>query len=202
MKFLTGVLQKKTWEITDLLGPEKEGALVTVNGAVHTIRDMGPIAFVILRKREGLLQCVYEPEKADFVLKDVKEAAAVEVSGIVALSPKAPNGVGIRMKSVKILSEPAEPMPIPVSKWKMNVSLETNLDLRPISLRNIRERAKFRIQEGIVRGFREFLTTQGFTEIHTPKIGSKGAEEVPIYLNWIIFTGLRSWHKALSFISR
>ena len=176
MKFLTGVLQKETWELTDLLGPEKEGALVTVNGAVHTIRDMGPIAFVILRKREGLLQCVYEPEKADFVLKDVKEAAAVEVSGIVAFSPKAPNGVEIRMKSVKILSEPAEPMPIPVSKWKMNVSLETNLDLRPISLRNIRERAKFRIQEGIVRGFREFLTTQGFTEIHTPKIGSKGAE--------------------------
>ena len=80
------------------------------------------------------------------------------------------------MKSVRILSEPVEAMPIPVSKWKMNVSLETNLDLRPISLRNIRERAKFRIQEGIVRGFRDFLTAQGFTEIHTPKIGSKGAE--------------------------
>ena len=176
MKFLTGVLQKETRELTDLLEPEMEGALVTVNGAVHTIRDMGPIAFVILRKREGLLQCVYESEEADFLLKDVKEAAAVEVSGILTLSPKAPSGVEIRMKSVKILSEPAEPMPIPVSKWKMNVSLETNLDLRPISLRNIRERAKFRIQEGIVRGFREFLTLQGFTEIHTPKIGSKGAE--------------------------
>ena len=56
MKFLTGVLQKETRELTDLLEPEMEGALVTVNGAVHTIRDMGPIAFVILRKREGLLQ--------------------------------------------------------------------------------------------------------------------------------------------------
>ena len=47
---------------------------------------------------------------------------------------------------------------------------------RSISLRNIRERAKFRIQEGLTRAFRDFLYSQGFTEIHTPKIGAKGAE--------------------------
>ena len=33
-----------------------------------------------------------------------------------------------------------------------------------------------RIQEGVVRAFRDFLHSQGFTEIHTPKIGAKGAE--------------------------
>ena len=48
--------------------------------------------------------------------------------------------------------------------------------MRPISLRNLQERAKFRIQEGVVRGFRDFLYSQGFTEIHTPKIGAKSAE--------------------------
>ena len=79
------------------------------------------------------------------------------------------------MKSVRILSEPTEAMPIPVSKWKMNVSLETNLDLRPISLRNIRERAKFRIQEGIVRGFRDFLTTQALRKSILPN-RCQGAE--------------------------
>ena len=50
---------------------------------------MGPIAFVILRKREGLLQCVYEPGAADFTLKDLKEADTIEVSGTLALSEKA-----------------------------------------------------------------------------------------------------------------
>ena len=50
------------------------------------------------------------------------------------------------------------------------------LNYRSTALRNVRERAKFRIQEGIVRGFRDFLYSQHFTEIHTPKIGSKGAE--------------------------
>ena len=43
-------------------------------------------------------------------------------------------------------------------------------------MRNVRERAKFKVQEGIVRGFREFLSSQGFTEVHTPKIVSRGAE--------------------------
>lgn len=38
------------------------------------------------------------------------------------------------------------------------------------------ERAKFRVQEGIVRGFRDFLHSQGFTEIRTPKIVARGAE--------------------------
>ena len=67
-------------------------------------------------------------------------------------------------------------MPLAVSKWKMNTSLEARLDKRPVALRNIRERAKFKIQEGLVRGFRDFLYKQGFTEIHTPKISAKGAE--------------------------
>ena len=67
-------------------------------------------------------------------------------------------------------------MPLPVNKWKLNTSLEAKLNYRPLSLRNLKERAKFRIQEGIARGFREFLTAQGFTEIRTPKIGAKGAE--------------------------
>lgn len=67
-------------------------------------------------------------------------------------------------------------MPLAIHKWKMNTSLETKLALRPVSLRNVRERAKFKLQEGIVRGFREFLFGQGFTEIRTPKIVSRGAE--------------------------
>lgn len=67
-------------------------------------------------------------------------------------------------------------MPLAISKWKLNTSLEANLNNRAIALRNVRERAKFRIQEGVVRGFRDFLYSQGFTEIHTPKIGAKSAE--------------------------
>ena len=176
MEFVTGVTKKETLELSELLEAGRIGTEVRVNGAIHTIRDMGTVAFIILRKREGLVQCVYEEGVSKFSLKDVKEADTVEVSGMLEQSEKAPNGIEIRLGELKILSEPAEPMPLPISKWKLNTSLEAKLNYRPISLRNIRERAKFRIQEGIVRGFRDFLYQEGFTEIHTPKIGAKSAE--------------------------
>ena len=176
MEFVTGVKKKETLELSELLEEGRIGTEVKVNGAIHTIRDMGTIAFIILRKREGLVQCVYEENISKFDLKDVKEADTVEVTGVLAESAKAPNGIEIRLGELKILSEPAEPMPLPSAKWKLNTSLEAKLNYRPISLRNIRERAKFRIQEGIVRGFRDFLYKEGFTEIHTPKIGAKSAE--------------------------
>ena len=176
MEFVTGVKKKETLELSELLEAGRIGTEVRVNGAIHTIRDMGTVAFIILRKREGLVQCVYEEGVSKFNLKDVKEADTVEVSGMLERSEKAPNGIEIRLGELKILSEPAEPMPLPISKWKLNTSLEAKLNYRPISLRNVRERAKFRIQEGIVRGFRDFLYQEGFTEIHTPKIGAKSAE--------------------------
>ena len=176
MEYQTGVKKKDTLEITELLNA-KTGEAVKVNGAVHTIRDMGTVAFVILRKREGLLQCVYEEGSATFDLKEIKEASTLEVEGVLEQNEKAPNGIEIRMKKVKILSQPEdEMMPLAISKWKLNTSLEAKLNYRSISLRNIRERAKFRIQEGLTRAFRDFLYSQEFTEIHTPKIGAKSAE--------------------------
>ena len=176
MEFVTGVNRKQTVEISDLLTGAYTGKRAVVNGSIHTVRDMGEVAFVILRKREGLLQCVFEKGKTPFAHKDLKEGAAVEAEGIVSDEARAPGGIELRVDAVRLLSEPAEPMPFAVSKWKLPTTLETNLDNRAIALRNIRERAKFRIQEGIVRGFRDFLYGEGFTEIHTPKIGAKSAE--------------------------
>lgn len=176
MEFMTGVNKKDTLEISEILAGDFEGKQVKVNGAIHTIRDMGDVAFVILRKREGLLQCVFEEGRTKFDLKNLKEAAAIEVEGTVKSEDRAPNGFEVRLDEIRILSEPAAPMPFPISKWKLSTSLETNLDNRAIALRNIRERAKFRIQEGVVRGFRDSLYEQGFTEIHTPKVGAKSAE--------------------------
>ncbi len=176
MEFLTGIKEKETVEIPQIMEGDYEGKLVKMRGAVHNIRDMGDVVFVILRKAGGLVQCVYEERKTDFSLKDLKEESAVEVAGVVASEKRAPQGFELRLKGIRILSEPAQVLPLAINKWKMNTSLETKLALRPVSLRNVRERAKFKIQEGIVRGFREFLFSQGFTEIRTPKIVSRGAE--------------------------
>ncbi len=176
MEFMTGIKEKETLGLTAFTAADMEGKTVKTEGTIHTIRDMGEVAFVILRSREGLLQCVYEEGVTGFDLKTLKEGACVEAEGTVRREERAPHGVELRLTGITVLSEPAAPLPLAISKWKLNTSLEAKLNMRSISLRNIRERAKFRIQEGIVRGFRDFLYSQGFTEIHTPKIGAKGAE--------------------------
>ena len=176
MEFVNGVKEKRVLDIREVLEGEYEGKEIRMNGAVHTIRHMGEVAFVILRKSRGLVQCVYEAGITDFDIRELKEESAVEVMGVVKAEERAPQGFEIRLKEIRVLSRPAEPLPLAVSKWKLNTSLETKLSLRPISLRNVRERAKFKIQEGIVRGFRDYLLSQGFTEIRTPKIVARGAE--------------------------
>ena len=176
MEFVNGVKEKRVLDIREVLEGEYEGKEIRMNGAVHTIRHMGEVAFVILRKSRGLVQCVYEAGVMDFDIRELKEESAVEVTGIVKAEERAPQGFEIRLREIRVLSQPAEPLPLAVSKWKLNTSLETKLSLRPISLRNVRERAKFKIQEGIVRGFRDYLSGQGFTEIRTPKIVARGAE--------------------------
>lgn len=176
MEFISGVAEKRVLDIRDVLDGEYVGKEIRMNGAVHTIRHMGEVAFVVLRKSRGLVQCVYEAGVMDFDIRELKEESAVEVTGIVKAEERAPQGFEIRLREIRVLSQPAEPLPLAVSKWKLNTSLETKLSLRPISLRNVRERAKFKIQEGIVRGFRDYLSGQGFTEIRTPKIVARGAE--------------------------
>ncbi len=179
MDFVNGLKRKDTVEIRDILTGGLNGKEIKIRGAVHTIRDMSEFSFVVLRKYEGLVQCVYEDGKIpDFNIKNLREESTVEIKGIVALEERAPGGFEIRITGIRVLSEPAPDtaMPIPVSKWKLNTSLETKLSLRPISLRNVRERAIFKIQEGIARGFRDFMFLQNFTEIRTPKIVAGNAE--------------------------
>lgn len=176
MKVLTGVNQKETLEISALLEESLIGKTVAVNGTIHAIRDMGNVAFVVLRKREGLVQGVYQEGESEFDIKSIKEGDVIVTKGTLLKNEKAPNGIEIVMSKMEILATAAFPLPITINKWNMTTTLETKLNLRTISLRNIKERAKFKIQEGVVRGFRDFLFTQGFTEIRSPKIGAKSAE--------------------------
>ena len=175
MKQIVGIQEKDTRTVDELAALEREGMGVKAEGAVHRVRNMGEIVFVVLRQAEGLLQTVFDREGFEQA-GDIREGCTVRVEGVLRREERAPRGVEIAAESAEILSVPAGPLPLPVDKRKLGASLEARLDHRAISLRNVRERARFRVQEGIVRGFRDFLYSQGFTEIHTPKIGAKGAE--------------------------
>ncbi|MDY5023224.1 MAG: aspartate--tRNA(Asn) ligase [Blautia sp.] len=176
MEFLDGSWEKKCSPWEELLSDEKLGQEAVIEGAIHSIRNMGDVAFVIIRRREGLFQTVYEEGKVNLSVADLKEAMTVRIAGVLMEEERAPHGRELRMRQVEVLSSPAEPLPLAIDKWKLNTSLEAKLNYRSISLRNIKERAHFKIQEAIVRAFRDYLYKEGFTEIHTPKIGARGAE--------------------------
>ena len=116
----------------------------------------------------------YKALRIDFA-RGAEECAA-EVLGTVHQEERAPGGAELAAAAVRVLSRPAAAMPVPVSKRKLNLTLDARLSLRPAVLRSLRERSVFRIQAGISRAFREYLQSQDFTEIHTPKIVHAGAE--------------------------
>lgn len=137
---------------------------------------MSGFSFVILRTGRELMQCVYTRDKAQFDLDSIVEGSCVIVEGEVVLDSRVAYGAEVHIINIKVLSRPVENLPIVINRKQLDISLDTNLAYRPISLRNPRERAIFKIQEGIARGFREYLLKQNFTEIRTPKIVFAGAE--------------------------
>ena len=157
-----------------------ENQIVSISGYVHRIREMTGFAFVIIRTARDLIQCVYAPEFSDYRWDErLREEACVKVYGKIVKSVDAKGNERFEMQihDIKILSLPAADLPIVINKKQLDgIQLNTILDLRPVSLRNPKERAIFKLQEGIARGFREFLAGQGFTEIRSPKINFAGAE--------------------------
>ena len=178
MKTITGELFNTDTAYSDF--SKKVDEIVSVSGYVHRIREMTGFAFIILRTARELIQCVYAPEFSEYRLDEkLCEEACVKITGKVVGSKDRDGNdrYELQIHDIKILSLPAETLPIVINKKQLDgIQLNTVLDLRPISMRNPKERAIFKLQEGIARGFREFLMKNGFTEIRSPKINFAGAE--------------------------
>lgn len=152
------------------------GEIVRLHGSIYKIRKMSSFAFVLLRTKRQMVQCVYEPAYARFALEKLKEEACVRFTAEVIREERSRSGYDLHLLEVEILSEPEEVPPVVINQKRVNTSIENLLDYRPITLRNEKERAVFQIQARICQAFREFLDGQHFTEIHTPKLVEAGAE--------------------------
>ena len=174
---MNGEMKKDTVAYSEF--PNYENQIVTIKGTIHNIRMMSDFAFVILRTARETVQCVYAESFSDYRMSpDVKEECAAKVTGkVVAGETKdGSKRYELQIHGIELLSHPADIPPVVITKKQVNCDLSTKLDYRPVTLRNPKERAIFKLQEGIARGFREFLTLQNFTEIRSPKINFAGAE--------------------------
>ena len=156
---------------------EHLGKTVLVHGWVHSYRKMGGIAFLVVRDGFGTVQAVVESVEALEVCESLTRESLVTVTGLLVEQKNVTQGAEIQAQSVECIVA-AEPPPIEIDRQKTfnKIDLDVILKNRAVSLRNLNSRAVFRIQAVIGKLFREFLETQGFREVHTPKIVKMGAE--------------------------
>ncbi len=158
--------------------PSKLGEKVVVAGWLHRLRDLKNFGFAILRDRTGLVQVVLTPAQLE-QLKGLQLETVLKVEGtVVEKKSKDPNAkeVEIQAETLEILSPVVDVLPVEISKPDMDVNLDTLLDNRVVTLRNLKQRAIFRVQAALVRGFRAYMHRQGFTEIFFPVLAGAASE--------------------------
>ncbi|AHF99556.1 aspartyl-tRNA synthetase [Halostagnicola larsenii XH-48] len=152
---------------------------VTVAGWVHEIRDLGGIAFLILRDATGKIQVKFEKDEMDEDLVEtglgVARESVVKVSGAVEEEPRAPTGVEVTPESLEVISAADPELPLDPS-GKVDAEMSTRLDNRTLDLRKEEVQAVFEIRAEILRAVREQFREFGSTEITTPKIVATGTE--------------------------
>lgn len=147
-----------------------EGTTVRLQGFVHTRRDLGGVQFVILRDWSGVVQCV--GQHLDLPLSE----SSIEVIGQVQAQSKALGGYEVQIESFTVINAATQPPPVEIPKMEWHVNPETIFDYRTVTIRGLKERAVLRVQAELMHAFREYLRSEDFTEISTPKIVSAGAE--------------------------
>lgn len=149
------------------------GKSITLMGWVHSLRHLGNLAFLMLRDRTGLVQCVIEGALANL---EITTESVVAVTGKAITSEKVMAGAELQVHSLEIISPARPALPFEINKKEVKAGLEAVLDHRVLSLRNPQIHAIFTIQAALAGGFREYLSAQGFTQIFTPKIVATGTE--------------------------
>jgi aspartyl-tRNA synthetase len=182
------------------LRPAHIGQRVTLNGWVHSRRDLGGLIFIDVRDREGRTQTVFDPSDLP---KDLFERAAalrsecvVSVTGNVRQrpegtnNPKIPTGeIEVMVKELEVLNV-ADVLPFPVDDPETagKVNEELRLKYRYLDLRRPEMARNLRLRSKVATATRMFMDEQGFLEVETPtlfKSTPEGAREflVPSRVN-------------------
>jgi len=179
------------WPRTDYCGTLRagdEGREVGLWGWVAARRDHGGLIFIDLRDHEGIVQLVFNPERAADAHQIADQARAeyyLAVRGtVVRRSPATVNAelptgeIEIAALEAKILN-PSWPMPLQLDD---SADEQLRLKYRYLDLRRPAMQRNLRTRHQAVRGAREFLDGQGFVEIETPILWRATPEGARDYL--------------------
>ncbi len=148
----------------------KVGEKVSLYGWVNTRRDHGKIAFIDLRDRTGLLQCVF----VSGLEEKIRSEDVVHLSGIVQqrpvklINPKLETGtVELLCESIEVLSH-SQDLPFPIDTDGYEINEDVRLSYRYLDMRRARITKNIRVRSQFVQKIREYLFKEHFVEIETP----------------------------------
>ena len=160
--------------------PDHIGQEIKIQGWVKTIRDQKTVQFVIVRDHTGLVQVAVErsEQNAQFnrIITDLTPESAIEVVGLVVESPRVGlGGVEVQLEGILVQSLADASLPIDLT-GRVGTGLDKRLDWRFLDLRQPENLLIFRIQTTAEMAMRQFWISEGFIEIHSPKLMGSPSE--------------------------
>ena len=161
---------------------------VQLAGWVHRRRDHGGVIFVDLRDREGLVQVVFDPDRAELfkAAEHLRSEYVVSVTGKVRKRPAGTENANLPSGKVELLAtgmqllNKAETPPFMLDEEEVNE--ERRLQFRYVDLRRPVMQQRMRLRHRIVSTLRNYLDEHGFIDLETPILTKPTPEGARDYL--------------------
>ncbi len=162
--------------------------IVTICGWVHRRRDHGGVIFIDLRDREGLVQVVCDPDRADMfkTAESVRNEFVLKMSGKVRRRPAGTENANLTSGEIEILCHDIEVLNAaatpPFQLDEENLSETVRLTNRVIDLRRPQMQKNLMLRYKTTMAFRRFLDGAGFIDVETPMLTKSTPEGARDYL--------------------
>ncbi|KGS82072.1 aspartate--tRNA ligase [Burkholderia pseudomallei MSHR983] len=164
------------------------GQTVSLCGWVHRRRDHGGVIFIDLRDREGLVQVVCDPDRAEMfaTAEGVRNEFCIQVKGLVRGRPEGTINAGLKSGRIEVLCHELNVLNASVTPpFQLdddNLSETTRLTHRVLDLRRPQMQHNLRLRYRVAIEARKYLDEQGFIDIETPMLTKSTPEGARDYL--------------------
>ena len=161
---------------------------VEVCGWVNRRRDHGGVIFIDLRDRNGLIQCVFDPDLADVfaTAEQVRSEYVLRIKGLVRLRPEGTTNDTLSTGQIELLGKELEILnradTPPIQLDDDDTHEELRLRYRYIDLRKPMMQERIQLRARVTHAMREFLEGKGFLDIETPMLTRATPEGARDYL--------------------
>ncbi len=161
---------------------------VELSGWIHRRRDHGGVIFVDLRDHTGLIQVVFDPDRADIfrIAEQIRSEYVIHVKGQVRARPAGTENPDLTTGAIEVLGTELEVVnraktpPFQLDEW--DVGEEHRLKYRYVDLRRPEMQQKLRLRAAITSRMRRFVEDDGFIDIETPMLTRATPEGARDYL--------------------